>query len=455
MYGQSLALGKASDQPSGDFYGGKNQHRLGAKVLEAFVDGLPYEFMASKGVSLYDYTSRKCDEELLCSYATTLANAGACMIIDALNPDGTLEMPVYDRIEKIVEAFTPFRKAVQRHKPKISADVGLYFSMSSMVRRDHNGKSVRTIMDPANNMLAASDLRPMQELLGTSVILNKCKTPYRIVKADDVDLGGYKAVIVHDASFMSAAEVDRLRRYVADGGTLIATGMTSYQDLDGKTTGDLALADVLGIKLTGRMTKLWSYAVPEDGAEKLSCRSPGPVVSATTAKVLAKLSEPIFDYEDLEHFAAYHSNPPGPTSENPAVTVNTYGKGKAIYYYGSSLSAQENSPQSFGAKIFRQYAPSGIVRETNAPGAVEITLLKSTTAPAFLLCFVNHQDDLPNVPVRDVKTRITLPGGATIESAKRVSDGSDMPFAVQADTILFKLETLETVEMIEITVNDE
>ena len=48
-----------------------------------------------------------------------------------------------------------------------------------------------------------------------------------------------------------------------DGGTLIATGMSSYYDVNGNTTGDFALKDVLGVSFSGKFSKDWNYLVPE------------------------------------------------------------------------------------------------------------------------------------------------------------------------------------------------
>lgn len=454
MYGQSPAMALASDLPSGDFYGGKHQQRMGAKVLAAFTKKLPYEFMASRCVSLYDHTSNKSEEELLCSCATTLANGGSYLLIDAINPDGTLEQPFYKRMTGLAKSLEPFKRAAEAHRPVLQANVGLYFSMASQVRRDHNGKSTRAIMDPANNMLAGSDLRPMQELLGTSVILNRAKIPYRVITELTTDFTGLTSIIINDAAYLSADEVERLRQFVRNGGTLIATGLTSYYDIDGHTTGDFALADVFGVSFAKRFTKQWSYTVPAERGETMSCKSPGPVVNATTATVLARLAEPIFDPDDFEHFASYHSNPPGPTSEHAALTVNRYGRGKCVFLYCSSLSLQQEAQQTFGAELFRTHAPSSIVRSTNAPHSVEITLLRSTTTSSYLLCLVNYQDELPNIPVHDLEVTLALPGNALPASCRRISDGRTIEFALQGEQTTLKLSRLTTLEMIEIAVKD-
>jgi hypothetical protein len=453
MYGQTHALSQASDVPSGDFYGGKHQQRLGTKVLAAFRKELPYEFMTSRCVNLYDHTSTKSDTELLCSCATTLANAGKYMLIDAINPDGTLVPAFYERLARLAGELQPYKRRVAALRPVHVADTALYFSMASHVRRDHNGQDLRKILDPANNMLAASDLKPVQELLGTSIVLNRCKIPYRVVTDHTTDFDGLRTIVLNDISFLSPEEVARLRQFVNDGGTLIATGMSSYYDLDGRTSGDFALKDVFGVTYSGKFSKQWSYLVPESG-EMVSSDVSCPLVNVTTATALAQVAEPLFDFSDLEHFASYHSNPPGKVTESAALAANRFGRGTCIYLYSSLLSKQQEAQQVFGESVFRRWAPSSIVHATNAPHAVEITLLRGTTKGAFLLCLVNFQDELPNIPIRDIEVTLSLPGKAVPAACRSVS--TNEPIAHQRDggRITLRIPQLRTFEMIELETED-
>ena len=450
MFGQSTELNQASDTASGDFYGGKRQHRLGAKVLAAFTKTLPYEFMTSRCVTLYDHTSTKSDEELICSAATTLANGGAYLLIDAINPDGTLEKPFYDRLHDVVNALRPFKEKVADLRPVAEADTGLYFSMASQVRRSHSGLGIREITGLANNMLASSDLTPLRELLGTSVVLNHCHAPYRVLTDRTEDFAGLKRIIVNDAAYLSADEARRLREFVRGGGTLIVTGLTSLYDLGGSSTGDFALGDVMGVRFTGNFTAEWNYLVGAEG-EKVSCNVPAPLVEATTAQVLARVAQPLFDPDDVEHFASFHSNPPHEPSHHVALSVNRFGKGQCVYLYSSLLAMQQEAQQAFGERLLRRLAPSTIVLQTNAPKSVEITLLRSTTRPStFLLCLANVQDELPNIPISSLSVTIRLPGAARPTACHAVSDGRTLVPTISGQDLTLEVPRLETIEMIEI-----
>ncbi len=140
MMGQTNGIADSSDYTSGDFYGGKYQHILGAKILSAASKNQPYEFMTSRCVNLGDHTSMKSISELRCEAATTLANGGAAFFIDAINPDGTLEPAVYERLGAVTGSLAPFIIKIKEHSPVIAANTGIYLSMLSHIDEKYNGR---------------------------------------------------------------------------------------------------------------------------------------------------------------------------------------------------------------------------------------------------------------------------------------------------------------------------
>ncbi|MFA7257597.1 MAG: alpha-L-fucosidase, partial [Kiritimatiellales bacterium] len=146
-YGQRY-VAQACDYASGDFYGGMHQQQLGTKVMAAFSKTMPYEFMTSRCVNLYDHTSTKSEIELLSHGATTLANAGAYFFIDAINPDGTLNPKTHEVLGKVGAQLKPFTHKLTEHKPVLLADTAIYFSMASHISQAYNGVNLRQLMDP-------------------------------------------------------------------------------------------------------------------------------------------------------------------------------------------------------------------------------------------------------------------------------------------------------------------
>lgn len=450
LYGQNSLFQKASDYSSGDFYGGKDQQRVAVKVFSAFSRNIPFEFMTSRCVSLLDHTSTKSTEEMICSAATSYANGGASFFIDAINPDGTLEPALYEKLGTVNKTLLPFNKKLKELKPEIIADVGLYFSMASNVKWENCGKELKTILDPANNMQPISNIQPIKELQGTSIILCNSNIPYKIITEQTTDLSDIKTLIINNAAFMTKDETERIRQFVKNGGVLIATGKTSLYNELGQSDGDFALKDVFGVCYQNNETQKFSYLV-SDKDDIISCDYPAALVKATTADVLAKVSQPDFPPFDKDHYASIHSNPPGKITNQAALTVNKFGKGRCIYLYSSLLVLQQHAQQSFGQQFFSEYVNSEMIVESNAPASVEITILKNTKSNSYLLCFVNYQAQLPNIQIHNIKTTFKLPKNINISSCTCVSTGKDFQYEADGQNITIKLKKLETIEMMELT----
>ena len=447
-WGQSPAIADSCDYTSGDFYGGKHQHVLGAKILAAASRQQPFEYMTSRCVDLTDHTSMKSEAQLLCEAATTLASGGAYFFIDAINPDGTLNDAVFDRLGRVSARLTPLTQKMEQHQPVLTADTGLYFSMASLFDLSMDGKPLRELADSGQYQVNPA----YEEMLGTSIILTHSHRPFKVVRDAEGELSAYQTLIINNAMVMSATEVEKVRAFVSTGGTLLATGLTSLWRPDGSTSGDFALADVFGVSYTGKQSARVNYLQLQEGGELVSCNRPAPLVklaSGQAPQVLAELLEPKFDPDDLQHYSSIHSNPPGRKTGCPGLVLNTYGKGRCIYLASPILALEQDAQQSFAASLLEKYTPASLVTHTNAPTAVEVTLLQSTTASTWLVGLVNYQAELPNIPVHDVQLRLRLPTGKP-HTCTCVSNGQELPFQFEDGVVSFGLPFLETIEMIEI-----
>ena len=422
MLGWYLALDSSfslhSDYASGDFYGGKRQQRLGTKVMSAFSTKIPFEFMTSRCVDLSDHTSTKSEDELLCSAATTLANGGAYLFIDAINPDGTVEKQVHSRLGKVNSRLSPYIAKIKSAKPILVGDVGLYFSMASYFEPMLNGTDLVEFLGKTSitNMESVVDVRHLKEVVGTSIVLNQMQQPYRVVNDKCADLSSSKTIIINSALVMSKAEADRLGDFVSNGGMLIITGETSLYAPDGSSCGDFALSDVMGVSFTGKKACRVNYLSSNDDGYVM-CDYPAPLVKATTATVLANVSEPYTDPDDPDNYASTHSNPPAPAGDHVALSVNKWGKGTCVYVYSTLMALRSNAQQHFTTRLFENYLQSDFQISTNAPACVEITVLRSTINNHLLICFTNFQDELPNIVINDLRATVSLPADLAVSKS--------------------------------------
>ncbi|MCQ2378698.1 MAG: hypothetical protein MJ016_05745, partial [Victivallaceae bacterium] len=254
------------------------QQRFAVKAFDAFTTRKPFEFMTSRCVSLRDHTSAKPEAELFLHALTTLANGGAYFFIDAINPDGTLEESFSRTLRTLHEKLAPFRRAVARNGATLRARVGVYFSMPSCVG-GKSGMTLKELSDCDSNNMTIRRNAILEEAMGIVRILAESRIPCRLLTERCSDWrGSFDTVIAGNAAYLSAEESEKMRDFVRRGGTLIATGETSLYDETGQGGADFALADVFGIRFTGRRTGAASYL--SAAGKRLFCDMPSPLVEA-------------------------------------------------------------------------------------------------------------------------------------------------------------------------------
>jgi hypothetical protein len=89
---------------------------------------------------------------------------------------------------------------------------------------------------------------------GMTEALIRARIPYLAVDADHIerDAGRFSLLILPNLAAMSTSQVEAVRRFVSNGGSLIATDETSLYDEYGDPRPDFALAGVLGASYTGK-----------------------------------------------------------------------------------------------------------------------------------------------------------------------------------------------------------
>jgi hypothetical protein len=98
-----------------------------------------------------------------------------------------------------------------------------------------------------------SATRTVAPFAGVAEALGLHRIPWRAVHADHVgrDAPELDVLVLPNLAAMSDAQCAAVRRFVEEGGGLVATGETSLYDEEGRRRADFALADLLGAHSTG------------------------------------------------------------------------------------------------------------------------------------------------------------------------------------------------------------
>ena len=96
-----------NDFLQGDFYGDSWQGSFVRKLLEDLTPHRPFGFETSFSAELADHTAMKPEALLEAKAAAAVADNAAFIFIDAIDPIGTLNPKVYDRMGRIFDRLMP------------------------------------------------------------------------------------------------------------------------------------------------------------------------------------------------------------------------------------------------------------------------------------------------------------------------------------------------------------
>jgi len=369
-----------------------------AKYFDQF--GKPFDVMTTRFLNWWGDWGFKSLDQVLAECATIAANGGLCIIGDHLYVDGSLEEA---SIQLFSKAFS-FIKTREKLLPSESVpNIAVLWSL-------HNaGKQPAVLVDD-------------KPLRGAHKMLLELGEHFDLVceKRLEERLGEYRLVVLPSQRWLPGRLVDKLRSYVREGGSIIATFDTSLGDGEG-----FALEDVLGVRFEGFARFKIGYLKPDGlapGLPPVFVKGGFARVKAVEAEVLAGLLKPYVPPKtDLPQYGEWLGAGYGSPAEpyGPAITLNRYGKGCAAYVSTDVFRGYHG----YGGWMIRELlkrliqlvAPDRLIR-VEAPFSVEVTLRRS--GKDYFLHLVNWQTGRSYgtplfsdgiVPVNGIKAEIRLP----------------------------------------------
>lgn len=354
-----------------------------------------------------DFGTVKSEAQLTYELSNSLAHHLAVSAGDQLRPRGALEAAKYDVIGNA------FAFAKDRSLP--AADPVRDIAVVAPGNTDPAGReSGMNADDPevsTNGTVAATKLL--------------CDTHQQFDVLDErlanELLEEFSLVVLPDTGALEPGTVDAIRAFVADGGSLLATGTSSLT-----AEGELALGDVLGIRHLGRLPYTSAYFGLDDYDDELpdlECVSYGPFQSITLegATTRASVIAPTTERSETRRFSHFQA-PPERTLDVPAITHHDYGDGQAVYV-GTNLISQYYDEGYHGHRTLLDNVVTDLqeirMLEVTAPTSVEANAM--TTGEKTYIHLTNYHasragGSLPQIdevlPVRDVTARLYAPDAA-------------------------------------------
>jgi len=439
MFGATLGLAGHNDYLGGDFYGGFAQQSFICKLYDSVTPNKPLEFMTARCYpGLVDHTTLKSKEMLELHTYLALAHSAAFLFIDAIDPVGTLNPKIYETMGQI------FAKS-KNYEPYLGGsmcqDVGVYFGLESKMDFADNGKQVDA---------AGWRVPHLDAALGAARTLRESHIPFGVISKNNLkDTSPYQVIILPNVLMLSEEEVEDIRRFVADGGSLYASGSAPPALLD----------HVFGISVEGETMERVTYMAPTakgrtlvmpdvDPNYPLALFQPQAKARASNRdEVLATLTLPYTDPADGTKLASIHSDPPGVSTDYAAVIYRPYGKGRVMWVSAPLETAEPGPHRRVFAQMVRQLAGRPLSFEADAPGAVEVTLFHQPDKKRFLVSVVNEQEQLPPIPVVNATVRVRMNDKKAVRVAL-LPDEKSLPFAAKGEYVEVAVPELNIFHML-------
>jgi hypothetical protein len=442
-----------SDYLGGDFYGALSDHSLACKLLANLTANKPFEFMTSRCPDLAEHTTVKPVEQIRTELFLTLAHNGAFFFIDAIDPVGTLDRRVYEQMGRLygqVKLYEPFLDA----ENVLVEDVGAYFNFESLINPDEDGKKITEECKP---------IPGVTEMARLSQTLIHGHIPFGWISDKNLNtLARHRVVLIPDFVRLSKREMQALTAYVSDGGTLIVFRGKAMLGPMGDPNVRTMISSLLGIDYLGQTPNTATYLAPTEAGTPLfpdhSSNYPlavygshSKVATTDTTQTLATIVLPYRDGSDPTRFSSAISDPPWQHTALPAVVEHKLGRGRTLFVSGTLEQGKYSVQRDTVIRLIRRLAGS-MTLETDAPKAVELTVLYHAENNRYTVNLVNCQETLPAVPVPPMTVRLNVGSadrtkGTPQVTVKSIPDGSIVPHTIDGNVVQFTTDSLGTFLM--------
>lgn len=390
--GSTELLTEAVDYSGGDYYGGYLQQSFINKYYKNVSPNLPFIYHTSRcDPELVYHTTTKTEEQLLLHVITALVHNGAFLLVDAINPDGSIVPDVYHNLMKRI--YDVSRNYEQYISGKLYHNASIWFASHAKY-------------DPYENHVAVMDKQIipkyyMDAPVAAASILREANIPFEVVGTKNIREDTADVLILSHVASIREEEMDEVEAYLKKGGNLYISG----------PIGNKRLQKILGVTVTGVTEHDFTYMSPTEagktlfeGFEKtipLTIDMPQVEIEVeddTDLQVLATQTLP-YTMTNTEQFAAIHSNPPGIYTDKPCAILKNTGKSKIIWV----AAPVEMAKPYMSRQVFRRMIQSLEKQEyftSNAPKFVEIINWEKEGLSYFAV--LNEQEESPIAPVYDI-----------------------------------------------------
>ncbi len=438
-------VSNASDYVGGDIYGGARNHAFICSLFRNMSKNQPFEYMTGRcSPGLKVHTVNKTEDELTRQALLTYAHHGAFLVIDAIDPIGTLDERVYSLIGKVNQKAAPYEPYLTG---TLVEDVGIFYNIASAANLQTIGGEMKNDLSfPSTKRTCNNHTASMQ----ASAHLISAHVPYGITTKEKKDTWqNYRILIVPNINRLEEDIVDSLIQYVEQGGCLYFNNCDEPR----------LFKTLIGGEVVKYTDTTMPYLFPAKGYEELlpnyNEKYPLPMemsvplvqgIDPSKIRAYIKLAYTPCLCDAPATFSSIHSNPPGISTEYPGIVETSYGKGKVIWSAGAIEFHEGRDYGIILGNILKMLVQRTFTITTTAPNNVELVSFTDGNKMRISAVNITEGIDFFTFPAFNV----TVHTDKTALNVKLLPQGTSIPFTQGDNSITFPVEALRIMDMYEI-----
>jgi hypothetical protein len=307
--------------------------------------------------------------------------------------------------------------------------------------------------------------------LGMYHALIEDRMPFEMVNdrlLDAEHLNPFKLLILPNIAALSKEQCDQLRKYVATGGSIVATFETSLYDEEGRQRIDFGLADLFGVSfdksVEGPMQNSYLQLKKVSGTDQYhpvlkGLEDANRIINTIyQVNVIPRSSFPvpvtlIPTYPDLPMEDVY---PRVPDTNIRELYLRETGKGRIVYFPGDIDRTFWQIMSADHSKLLRNTIRWALnedpVAEVKGPGVVDVTVWRQDTSMTVHIVNLTNPMMMKGpfrefIPV-DQQVSITIPHGSKVDGVHLLVSGQKPVFEIKEDKVILKVSQINDHEII-------
>ncbi|HEX5483982.1 MAG TPA: hypothetical protein VFZ08_15275, partial [Terriglobia bacterium] len=281
------------------------------------------------------------------------------------------------------------------------------------------------------------------------------------------NLKPYRALLIPNAAYLRDGECEAIRRYVAAGGSVLATFETSRYNEWGEPREDFGLHDLFGLNVAGEVIGPFnnSYMHIDQQHPILQGFTGTKILPGPEFRVKVSHSKPeSLCLSVVPHYPPFPPEmvyPRIPNTQEPAAMLREQGNARVVYFPGD---VARTAWRSGNPDLSRLIANSvrWLLGDTPPPLTVEgpgmMEMFAWETEPGFALHILNYTN--PHMmrpfirefyPIGPLKVQFAVPEGKAISSARALRAGRTLPFKKNRSSLKFEVPAVKDYEVIALT----